>query len=108
MIGSTERKKKDMKLNDPARELIGSGADATVVTLNPDGSPQVTVVWMALRSTPDGDELVTHRRGERHRSLAVTRSRRKSPRTHGLSSGGDCNSHLLGGCCASEGLPLGC
>ena len=40
------------------RELIGSGTDATLVTRNPDGSPQVTVVWMAVESTPDGDELV--------------------------------------------------
>jgi PPOX class probable F420-dependent enzyme len=48
-----------MELNDAARELIGKGADATLVTLNPDGSPQVTVVWVALQSTPDGDELVT-------------------------------------------------
>lgn len=48
-----------MKLNDAARELIGGGADATLVTLNPDGSPQVSLVWVALRSTPDGDELVT-------------------------------------------------
>ena len=38
-----------MKLDDAARELIGSGTDATLVTLNPDGSPQVTVVWVALR-----------------------------------------------------------
>ncbi|WP_207838703.1 TIGR03618 family F420-dependent PPOX class oxidoreductase [Williamsia soli] len=48
-----------MKLDDSARALIGSGVDATLVTLNPDGSPQVSVVWVALRSTPDGDELVT-------------------------------------------------
>ena len=48
-----------MKLNDAARDLIGKGADATLVTLNPDGSPQVSVVWVALQSTPDGDELVT-------------------------------------------------
>jgi PPOX class probable F420-dependent enzyme len=48
-----------MKLNEAARELIGSGTDATLVTLNPDGSPQVTLVWVALRSTTDGDELVT-------------------------------------------------
>ena len=48
-----------MELNDAARDLIGQGADATLVTLNPDGSPQVTVVWVALQSTPDGDELVT-------------------------------------------------
>jgi len=48
-----------MKLNDAARGLIGQGADATLVTLNPDGSPQVSVVWVALQSTPDGDELVS-------------------------------------------------
>ena len=48
-----------MKLNDAARDLVGKGADATLVTLNPDGSPQVSLVWVALQSTPDGDELVT-------------------------------------------------
>jgi hypothetical protein len=29
-----------MKLNDAARDLIGQGSDATLVTLNPDGSPR--------------------------------------------------------------------
>lgn len=49
-----------MKLDEHARALIGSGADATLVTLNPDGSPQVSVVWVAVRTTSDGDdELVT-------------------------------------------------
>jgi PPOX class probable F420-dependent enzyme len=48
-----------MNLNDAGRELIGNGADATLVTINPDGSPQVSVVWVALQSTPDGDELVS-------------------------------------------------
>jgi PPOX class probable F420-dependent enzyme len=48
-----------MKLNDAARDLIGTGADGTLVTINPDGSPQVSVVWFAVQSTPDGDELVT-------------------------------------------------
>jgi PPOX class probable F420-dependent enzyme len=48
-----------MKLHDAARDLIGPGADGTLVTLNPDGGPQVSVVWFALQSTPDGDELVT-------------------------------------------------
>jgi PPOX class probable F420-dependent enzyme len=47
-----------MKLSHAARQLIGSGSDATLVTLNPDGSPQVSVVWVALQSTRDGDELV--------------------------------------------------
>ncbi len=48
-----------MKLNDAARDFIGSGVDGTLVTLNPDGGPQVSLVWFALQSTPDGDELVT-------------------------------------------------
>ncbi|UJL27047.1 PPOX class F420-dependent oxidoreductase [Mycolicibacterium vanbaalenii] len=48
-----------MRLNDGARDLIGNGADATLVTLNPDGSPQVSLVWVALQSTADGDELVS-------------------------------------------------
>jgi PPOX class probable F420-dependent enzyme len=65
-----------MKLDDAARELIGSGTDATLVTLNPDGSPQVTVVWVALESTPDGDELVTAHLAE-HKKV---RNVRRDPR----------------------------
>lgn len=34
--------------------MLESAALAHLVTLNPDGSPQVTVVWVGL----DGDELV--------------------------------------------------
>ncbi|AHH16135.1 putative F420-dependent enzyme [Nocardia nova SH22a] len=48
-----------MRLPDSAREFIGGGANATLVTLNADGSPQISVVWVALRSTPEGDELVS-------------------------------------------------
>lgn len=47
-----------MTLNGAAKALIGAGVDATLVTINPDGSPQVSVVWVAWESTPDGDELV--------------------------------------------------
>jgi PPOX class probable F420-dependent enzyme len=65
-----------MKLNDAAREVIGSGADATLVTLNPDGSQQVTVVWVALESTPDGDELVSAHLVEYQK----TRNIRRDPR----------------------------
>lgn len=65
-----------MKLDDAARELIGSGANATLVTLNPDGSPQVTVVWVALESTPDGDELVSAHLAEYQK----TRNIRRDPR----------------------------
>lgn len=48
-----------MRLDDNARAFIGAGANATLVTLNPDGSPQVSLVWVELQSTPDGDELVS-------------------------------------------------
>jgi len=41
-------------LNAAARELISSGALGHLVTLNPDGSPQVAVVWLAV----EGDELL--------------------------------------------------
>ena len=65
-----------MKLNDAARDLIGNGADATLVTLNPDGSPQVTLVWVALQSTPDGDELVTAHLSEHQKVRNVRRDPR--------------------------------
>lgn len=41
-------------LNDAARAAIEAGKLAHLVTLNPDGSPQVSVVWVGL----DGDDLV--------------------------------------------------
>lgn len=65
-----------MKLNDAARALIGSGADATLVTLNPDGSPQVSVVWVALQSGEDGDELVTAHLSEHKKVRNVRRDGR--------------------------------
>ena len=65
-----------MKLNEAARKLIGNGVDSTLVTLNPDGSPQVSLVWMALRSTPDGDELVSGHLSE-HKKV---RNIRRDPR----------------------------
>ena len=65
-----------MKLNETARAFIGDGADATLVTLNPDGSPQVSVVWVGLQSTPDGDELVTAHLAE-HKKV---RNVRRNPR----------------------------
>ena len=44
-----------MNLPESARELIKAGAHAHLVTLNPDGSPQVTLVWAGV----DGDDIVT-------------------------------------------------
>lgn len=42
-----------------ARELIRSGPLAHCATVNADGSPQLSVVWVGL----DGDELVTAHMG---------------------------------------------
>ena len=42
-------------LSESARELVESGALAHLVTLNADGSPQVTCVWVGL----DGDDIVS-------------------------------------------------
>ena len=41
-------------LNPAARELIESGKLAHLVTLAPDGSPRVAIIWVGL----DGDEIV--------------------------------------------------
>ena len=42
-------------LNDAARAALTAGHLAHLVTLDPDGSPQVTIVWTGL----EGDEVVT-------------------------------------------------
>lgn len=44
-----------MTLPPSARELLQSDALGHLVTINPDGSPQVSCVWMGL----DGDEIVS-------------------------------------------------
>ena len=41
-------------LPDSARSLVESGRPATCVTVNADGSPQVSAVWVGM----DGDEIV--------------------------------------------------
>ena len=56
-----------------ARELIESGALGHLVTLNPDGSPQVTCIWVGL----DGDDLVSgHLVAERRKLQNVRRDPR--------------------------------
>jgi PPOX class probable F420-dependent enzyme len=42
-------------LPDSARDIVESDALAHLVTLNPDGTPQVSCIWVGL----DGDELVS-------------------------------------------------
>ena len=61
-----------MKLPESARELIASNALAHLVTLNADGSPQVTLVWAGL----DGDDLVTAQLMETHKVRNMRRDGR--------------------------------
>ena len=60
------------KLNDAARALIESGKLAHCVTINPDGSPQVTCVWAGL----DGDDIVMAHLG----AWQKVRNLRRDPR----------------------------
>jgi PPOX class probable F420-dependent enzyme len=57
------------RLNDAARQLIESGALGHLVTVNDDGSPQVSVVWVGI----EGDELVTAHLMASQRKLANVR-----------------------------------
>jgi PPOX class probable F420-dependent enzyme len=56
-------------LPDSARAVLESAGLAHLVTLNPDGSPQVTVVWVGL----DGDEIVAAHLPE-HRKIRNIRN----------------------------------
>lgn len=59
-------------LPDTARELIESGALGHLVTLNADGSPQVSCVWIGI----DGDELVSAHLGRYQKVRNVERDPR--------------------------------
>jgi PPOX class probable F420-dependent enzyme len=59
-------------LPNSARELVNSGRLAHVVTLNEDGSPQVSCVWIAT----DADELVIMHSAEH----VKVRNLRRDPR----------------------------
>lgn len=51
------------------REVIESGALAHLVTRNPDGSPQISCIWVGL----DGEELVSGHLSGGQRKLANVR-----------------------------------
>lgn len=59
-------------LNTAARALVESGPLAHMATLNEDGSPQGSVVWVSL----DGDELMSAHLDGRQRKL---RNLRRDP-----------------------------
>jgi PPOX class probable F420-dependent enzyme len=61
-----------MVLNDAVREALTSGCLAHLVTLNADGSPQVSVVWVGL----DGDEIVCAHLGSRKKLKNIQKDAR--------------------------------
>lgn len=61
-----------MSLPESAKELIESGALGHLVTLNPDGSPQLTCVWIGV----EGDELLSGHLGDRRKLQNVRRDPR--------------------------------
>lgn len=63
-----------MRLPDTARALVQSGAHGHLVTLNPNGRPQVTLVWAAVSEA--GDELLVASLGARRKLANVTRDSR--------------------------------
>jgi PPOX class probable F420-dependent enzyme len=65
-----------INLDDVARQLIGSNP-ATLVTVNRDGSPQVSVVWVTVQSTADGDDELVTAHLQEHQKI---RNIRRDPR----------------------------
>lgn len=63
-------------LPDSARVLIESGAIAHCTTLNADGSPQVSAVWIGLEGSDDDTEIVMAHLSEHHK----VRNLRRDPR----------------------------
>jgi PPOX class probable F420-dependent enzyme len=62
-----------VRLPESARKLVESDSLAHLVTLNADGSPQVSCVWVGL----DGDEIVSgHLRAEQQKLKNVARDPR--------------------------------
>jgi len=61
-----------MQMSDSARAVIESGRLAHFVTLNADGSPHLTIVWVGI----DGDEIVIGKLAEDRK----VRNIRRDPR----------------------------
>ncbi|MFE3580511.1 PPOX class F420-dependent oxidoreductase [Streptomyces vinaceus] len=59
-------------LNDTVRKLLDSPHPAVLTTLNPDGGPQSSVVWVAR----DGDELLISTEQGRRKERNIARDAR--------------------------------
>jgi PPOX class probable F420-dependent enzyme len=63
-----------IRLNDAARRLLDDVNPAVLATLNPNGSPQTSVVWVAR----DGDDLLLSSAAGRRKVTNVERDARVS------------------------------
>jgi PPOX class probable F420-dependent enzyme len=59
-------------LNDAARAALAAGHHVHLTTINPDGSPQVSLIWVGL----DGDDIVSGHLGARQKLRNVERDPR--------------------------------
>jgi PPOX class probable F420-dependent enzyme len=77
-----------MTLSEKARAVIESNALAHFVTINPDGSPQVAIIWVGL----DGDEIVA---AHLNRDQQKLHNIRRDPRVAISFETGELNDHGL-------------
>jgi len=68
----TGRKSMSNVLNDNVRKALTAGNLAHLVTLNPDGSPQVSLVWVGL----EDDEIVCAHLGSRKKLKNISQDSR--------------------------------
>ena len=61
-----------MKLDDDVRAFLDAPRPADLATLNPDGSPQLSVIWYARR----GDEVVVNTTAQRVKTKNMERDGR--------------------------------
>ena len=67
-------------LNDEVRAALTAGNLVHVVTLAPDGSPQVSIVWVGL----EDDEIVAGHLGSRQKLRNIGRDPRVALSIHSL------------------------
>jgi PPOX class probable F420-dependent enzyme len=67
-----------MQISESAKAVIESGRLAHLVTINRDGSPQVTIVWTGLAVAADGDEIVIGKLAEDQKVANIRRDPRVS------------------------------
>jgi PPOX class probable F420-dependent enzyme len=63
-----------VSLNDAVRKLLDDPNPAVLATINPDGSPQTSVIWVGR----DGDELVISSAAGRRKDRNIRRDQRVS------------------------------